>query len=75
MTIAQSKSDHMRFRMTARLEALKVERALGERRLAALELERQDVRDTLLRIAGAAQILEEQLAADDAVLDEVETAA
>jgi hypothetical protein len=75
MTIAQSKSEHLRFRMTARLEALRAELALGERRLAALELERRDMHDTLLRISGATQILEEQLAADEAALDKVDTPA
>jgi hypothetical protein len=42
-----------------RLEELKREFEKGKQRLDALDRERQDVRDTLLRIGGAIQILEE----------------
>jgi hypothetical protein len=51
-------------RLTARMETLRAELALGERRMAALEAERHEVRDTLLRISGALQVLHEELGAD-----------
>jgi hypothetical protein len=45
-----------------RLEKLRVELLKGERQLEALERERQETRDTLLRISGAIQVLDEMLA-------------
>ena len=42
-----------------RLEELQTELAKGQRHLEALDHERQEVRDTLLRITGAIQVLEE----------------
>jgi hypothetical protein len=50
-------------RLTARLEGLKAELALGDRRLRALDLERQSLRETLLRIDGAIAVLEELIIA------------
>ena len=50
-------------RHTSRLEALKAELAMGERRLRALDMERQSLRDTLLRIDGAIAVLEELITA------------
>ena len=45
--------------MLERLEELKEELAKGQKRLETLDRERQDVRDTMLRISGAIQVLEE----------------
>lgn len=45
--------------MLERLEELKEELAKGQKRLEILDRERQDVRDTMLRISGAIQVLEE----------------
>jgi hypothetical protein len=46
-----------------RLATLRGEYETGQRAMAALERERTDTRDTLLRIAGAIQVLEELLGA------------
>jgi hypothetical protein len=45
-----------------RVDELREELAKGRRRAAALDAERDELRDTLLRIAGAVQVLEELLA-------------
>jgi hypothetical protein len=45
--------------LSDRLAELRAEWTTGQRRLEVLELERQQVRETLLRIAGAIQVLEE----------------
>jgi len=45
--------------MEQKLLELKAELAKGRRRLELLDRERQEVRDTLLRITGAIQVLEE----------------
>ena len=45
--------------MNERIEALKKEMEKGQQRLAMLDRERQEVRDTMLRISGAIQLLEE----------------
>jgi len=42
-----------------RLEELKNELIKGRERLASLDRERQELRDTMLRISGAIQVLEE----------------
>jgi hypothetical protein len=56
--------------MVERLEELRQELVLGEQRLRELERERTDVQQTVLRIAGAVQVLEELLAdAGDADAD------
>ena len=47
--------------LRARLAELQRELELGERRLQQLELEKVQVRDTLLRISGAMQLLQELL--------------
>ncbi len=44
-----------------RLDALRQEFASGQNQLAKLDAERTNIRDTLLRISGAIQILEETL--------------
>ncbi len=45
--------------MNERLEELKRELEKGRQRLDALDRERQEIRDAMLRIGGAIQILEE----------------
>jgi prefoldin subunit 5 len=52
--------------MQQRLTELRAEYARGERQLAALDQQRQTLRDTLLRISGAIQVLEELQAAQGA---------
>jgi hypothetical protein len=47
--------------VTDRLEILKKELEKGRQRLDLLDRERQEVRDTMLRISGAIQVLEELL--------------
>ncbi len=42
-----------------RLATLRAEYEKGQQQLELLDRQRQDVRDTLLRIAGAIQVLEE----------------
>jgi prefoldin subunit 5 len=45
--------------MKERLQELRSELAKGQRRLEVLDRDRQEVRDTMLRISGAIQVLEE----------------
>jgi hypothetical protein len=47
--------------MKERLAELKAEFEKGQQRLQMLDLQRAEVRDTLLRISGAIQVLEELL--------------
>lgn len=56
----------MRDRIRQRIGELKKDFEAGEARLAALEREAVQLRQTLLRISGAVQVLEETLAADEA---------
>lgn len=51
----------MRERLQNRLQALKAEFENGQRRLAAMDEETTRLRNTLLRISGAIQVLEEEL--------------
>ncbi len=48
-----------------RLDELELELSKGQRRLETLDQERQQVRDTLLRISGAIQVLQELLAQEE----------
>jgi predicted nuclease with TOPRIM domain len=48
--------------LRARLAELRRELEVGERRLQQLEAEKAQLRDTLLRISGAIQVIEELLA-------------
>jgi len=52
----------MQQRLQARLTALKNEFEQGQKMAADLESQQANVRATLLRIAGAIQVLEEELA-------------
>ncbi|PYK95869.1 MAG: hypothetical protein DME36_00365 [Verrucomicrobia bacterium] len=45
--------------MNERLEELRAELQKGRQRLELLDRERQELRDTMLRISGAIQVLEE----------------
>jgi predicted nuclease with TOPRIM domain len=47
--------------LRARLAELRRELEVGERRLQQLEAEKAQLRDTLLRISGAVQVIEELL--------------
>jgi hypothetical protein len=51
----------MREQLEKRLDELKTEYDQGEKMLSDLEARREQVRQTLLRISGAVQILEELL--------------
>lgn len=55
-------SDPMRDRMAVRLGELRREYAAGEAQMAALEARKAELSQTLLRISGAIQVLEETLA-------------
>lgn len=48
-------------RLSARLQELRAELARGEAQLAELDQRRAAMRDTLLRISGAVQVLQELL--------------
>jgi hypothetical protein len=54
----------MRNQLEERLRALKAEFESGQRMLADLESREASLRETLLRISGAIQVLEELLATD-----------
>jgi prefoldin subunit 5 len=58
-----------------RLEELKNELIKGREKLAALDRERQELRDTMLRISGAIQVLEELQAQAPSPLPQSELAA
>jgi chromosome segregation ATPase len=49
-----------------RLQELRAEYGRGEQQLAQLDQRRQELHDTLLRISGAIQVLEELLQAENA---------
>ena len=52
----------MKEQLSQRLEQLKAEYESGQQVLAELESKRSNVKETLLRILGAIQVLEEELA-------------
>jgi hypothetical protein len=52
----------MREQLESRLAQLKAEFEAGQKVLAELEAKQVSLRDTLLRISGAVQVLEEELA-------------
>ncbi len=51
--------------MEKRLEQLRLEYEKGQRQLELLDRRRQEVRDTLLRISGAIQVLGELAASNN----------
>ncbi|HEY0735980.1 MAG TPA: hypothetical protein VGD69_13790 [Herpetosiphonaceae bacterium] len=59
----------MRERLESRLAALKAEFEAGQKMLAELEAKQASLRDTLLRISGAVQVLEEELVAEGQPVD------
>ncbi|MGB8769413.1 MAG: hypothetical protein WCC92_07360 [Candidatus Korobacteraceae bacterium] len=56
--------------MKERLAQLQSELEKGRQRLATLERERQEVRDTMLRISGAIRVLEELMAQNSQTVPE-----
>ena len=50
--------------MEQRLHELREQFALGQQELAQLDLRRGELRDSLLRLSGAIQVLEELVAQD-----------
>ena len=52
----------MQEKLRQRIVSLKEEFNMGQRRLEALEMEANQLRQTLMRISGAIQVLEETLA-------------
>lgn len=57
----------MKEQLEHRLAALKAEFETGQRMLTDLETRQADLRNTLIRISGAVQVLEEELAKAAAV--------
>lgn len=55
----------MQDKLQQRLNSLKTEYAAGQKMLADLEAQQANLRDTLLRISGAIQVLEETLSETD----------
>lgn len=64
----------MREQLRMRLEELKKEFETGQARLRELEMQEAHLRETMLRISGAIQVLEEALASE-AGTDETATPA
>ena len=56
----------MKAQLQQRLKALKAEFESGQQTLADLETKQASVRESLLRISGAIQVLEEELAKAEA---------
>jgi predicted nuclease with TOPRIM domain len=54
----------MKQQLQQRLQSLKTEYEAGQKMLADLEAKQANLRDTLLRISGAIQVLEETLSED-----------
>jgi len=52
----------MKERLQKRLQSLKAEYEAGQKMLADLEAQQQDLQQTLLRISGAIQVIEEEFA-------------
>jgi predicted nuclease with TOPRIM domain len=58
----------MKEQLQQRLNELKAEYESGQKMLAELETKQANLRNTLLRISGAIQVLEEELAKVEGVL-------
>ncbi len=58
---SSAEANTLRQQLEGRLLELQDELAVGERRLRTLEMEQAQLRDTLLRISGAIQVLQELL--------------
>jgi hypothetical protein len=56
----------MKEKLTQRLKSLKAEFEAGQNLLADYETKQRTLRETLLRISGAIQVLEEELADEEA---------
>jgi predicted nuclease with TOPRIM domain len=64
----------MKEKLTQRLQTLKAEFEAGQKLLADYETKQLSLRETLLRISGAIQVLEEVLSAPDSeVTEEIPT--
>jgi predicted nuclease with TOPRIM domain len=59
----------MKEQLDKRLQALKAEFEAGQNMLADLETKRTSLKETLLRISGAIQVLEEELTKADGTDD------
>ena len=55
------KETQMKEQIEQRLQSLKAEFEAGQKMLAELEVKQANLRETLLRISGAIQVLEEEL--------------
>ena len=63
----------MRTQLEQRLKELKNEFQAGQKMLAELQTKEMNLRETLLRITGAIQVLEEELASDRQATEESST--
>ncbi len=52
----------MREQLERRLEALRAEFSSGQQMLAEMEIKQANLKESMLRISGAIQVLEEELA-------------
>lgn len=57
--VPEKESGQMKDEAKKRLEELRLEYQAGARRMEQLELEKSELRSTMLRISGAIQVLEE----------------
>lgn len=65
----------MEEKLQQRLQTLKTEYEAGQKMLAELEAKQTSLRETLLRISGAIQVLEETLAEPDGDTSELSAVA
>jgi predicted nuclease with TOPRIM domain len=63
----------MQEQLTNRLQELKAEFEAGQKKLAEIEGQANDLRTTMLRISGAIQVLEEELTKASAATPDVHT--
>lgn len=62
----------MRNQLEHRLKNLKAEFESGQKMLTDMEVKQASMRNTLLRISGAIQVLEEELAKENQLVDNAE---